>query len=236
MTMQPAIVVSGTDTNVGKTVFSAALTRALKAQYWKPVQSGSIQDLDTQTVTYLAGLSEVDCLPEVYRLSQPLSPHRAAELDNTVIDAEKLYSFPAQWQGKQRPLIIEGAGGVMVPLTRHTLYIDVMAHWQAPTIVCARTDLGTINHTLLTIDALRAKHISILGIAFIGDEQPDTIQTIHEFSGVDILGRLPWLPSLSVNTVAQSFLDNFNADNIVVKAMEVMGHRQLPDGLEMRAI
>ncbi|MBL8659305.1 MAG: ATP-dependent dethiobiotin synthetase BioD, partial [Rhodospirillales bacterium] len=163
----PVIVVSGTDTGLGKTVFAAMLTRALDGFYWKPVQSGTDDGTDARTVARLAGLAPERILPERYILSQPLSPHRAAELDGVEIDADA-FALP-ELRGEGRPLIVEGAGGLLVPLTRQSLFIDVFRRWGAPVVLCARTALGTINHTLLSVEALKARAIPLLGIAFIGE-------------------------------------------------------------------
>jgi dethiobiotin synthetase len=129
-------------------------------------------------------------------LERPLSPHRAAELDGVEVDTGK-FLLPEI----NRPLIIEGAGGLMVPVNRQTLYIDIFARWRAPIVLCARTGLGTINHTLLSIEALRSRSIALLGIAFIGEEISDTQRTIAEIGKVRVLGRLPHLDPLSSETL-----------------------------------
>ncbi|TKB05414.1 MAG: dethiobiotin synthase, partial [Mesorhizobium sp.] len=134
----------------------------------------------------------------------PLSPHRAAELDGVEIDAHALV-LPAT----DRPLVVEGAGGLMVPVNRRTLYIDVFARWRAPVVLCARTGLGTINHTLLSIEALRARSIELLGIAFIGDEMADTQRTIAEIGNVRILGRLPRLDPLTPEALSAAMKTSF---------------------------
>ncbi|MGZ9033778.1 MAG: dethiobiotin synthase, partial [Rhodospirillales bacterium] len=165
------IVVSGTDTGLGKTVFAAMLTAALDAVYWKPVQSGTGDGTDADAVARLAGVPRARILPERYVLSQPLSPHRSAELDGVEIDPETLLPEP---RADGRPVVVEGAGGLLVPLTRRTLFIDVFRRWGAPVVLCARTALGTINHTLLSVEALTARGIPLLGIAFIGEAMPDS--------------------------------------------------------------
>jgi len=191
-----ALVVTGTDTGIGKTVFAAALTRALAAHYWKPVQSGLEDGADADTVAHL-GVRRDHILPEAYRLTQPLSPHRAAELDGLTIDQARLALPP------QRPLVVEGAGGTLVPVTRGISYADIFAWWGLPVIVVARTGLGTINHSLLTFEALRARGIPIHGVAFVGDANEDNEATIAAIGQVRRLGRLPlirrgYLPTLNV--------------------------------------
>lgn len=195
------LIVSGTDTGIGKTVFSAALTAALGAHYWKPVQSGlDGPESDSETVARLGAVPAERILPEAYRLTEPLSPHRAAELDGVTIDPARL-APPAH-----QALVIEGAGGLMVPITRHLLAIDLFARWNLPVILCARTALGTINHTLLSVEALRARGIALHGIVFIGEDMPDTIATIAEFSGARVLGRLPHLDPLTPDALATAFV------------------------------
>ena len=193
-------VVTGTDTGIGKTIFSAALAQATGAPYWKPIQSGLEEDTDSEVVARLAG---VPTIPEAYRLVTPASPHRAAEIDGVIIDAETLTPPPGD-------LIVEGAGGALVPVTRTILYADLFTRWNIPVIVCARTALGTINHSLLTIEALRARGVPIHGIAFLGDAVEDSEAIISEISGVRRLGRLPILDQLTANNLAAAFTANFS--------------------------
>jgi dethiobiotin synthase len=203
-----ALVVTGTDTGIGKTVVAAMLTLALDAVYWKPVQSGAINDTDAAAVAAITGLGPERFILERYLLTQPLSPHRAAELDGVEIDLHSLV-LPGSTPGG-RPLIVEGAGGLMAPLTRRTLYIDIFQRWGVPVVLCARTALGTINHSLLSIEALRARDIPILGVVFIGDAMPDNEQTICEFADVKRLGRLPLLPRLTPVTLVEAFSNEFH--------------------------
>jgi dethiobiotin synthetase len=199
------LVVTGTDTGIGKTVFSAGMAGILDGVYWKPVQAGLEGDSDSAVAARLGGLSGARIIPEAYRLSQPLSPHRAAELDGVSIDPDRL-SLPRS----DRPVVIEGAGGLMVPLTRTCLFIDIFARWHAPVVLCARTALGTINHTLLSIEALRSRSIPLLGIAFIGDAMPDTERSISEIGKARVLGRLPPLEPLTLDTLRAAMLAGFD--------------------------
>jgi dethiobiotin synthetase len=199
-----AIVVTGTDTGIGKTVFSAGLTRLLDAAYWKPVQAGLDGETDTAVVRRLAELTPERTLPEAWRLTLPASPHLAAERDGVSIDPATLNVPPLQ-----RPLIIEGAGGLMVPLTRRVLYIDVFARWRVPVVLCARTALGTLNHTLLSLEALRRRRIPVLGVALIGPAHVDNERTLEEIGGVPVLGRLPPLDPLSPRTLRDAFAAAF---------------------------
>ena len=206
--MSKAYIVAGTDTGIGKTTVAAMLTLALDGLYWKPIQSGTDDGTDRQRVQTLTQLPNDRLLPERYILSQSLSPHRAAELDGVEIKAEAL-ALPAF----DRTLIIEGAGGLLVPITRHQLQIDVFANWGAPIILCARTALGTINHTLLSIEALRSRQMQLHGLIFVGDDNPDTMRTIAELSGARHLGLVPWLDRLDRGALLDAFARGFKRED-----------------------
>ncbi|WPE23092.1 dethiobiotin synthase [Shinella zoogloeoides] len=202
--MAARFVISGTDTGIGKTVFSAALAVALNGCYWKPVQSGLDGETDSETVARL-GVPRERILPEAYRLSAPASPHLSARLDGVSIAPSRL--VPPQTDG---PLVIEGAGGLLVPLSEHLLFADIFSRWQLPVILCARTSLGTINHTLLSLEAMQSRGIPVFGVAFIGEENPETQRIIAEFGGVRSLGRLPVLVRVTAEALRRAFLDNFD--------------------------
>ena len=193
-------VVTGTDTGIGKTIFSAGLAQATGAPYWKPIQSGLEEETDSEVVARLAG---VPIIAEAHRLVTPASPHIAAEIDGVNIDVQTLAPPPGD-------LIVEGAGGALVPVTRTTLYADLFARWQIPVIVCARTSLGTINHSLLTIEALKSRGIPIHGLAFLGDAVEDSEAIIAKIGGVRRLGRLPIIEPLDSATLAAAFRANFD--------------------------
>lgn len=201
------IVVTGTGTDVGKTVFAAGLTGVLGAHYWKPIQAGLEGGSDTERVATLTGLSPAALVPEAYRLRIPCSPHRAAELDGVDIDLAKLTPPDID------PLVIEGAGGVLVPVTRQAVFADLFARWQLPVVLVARTALGTINHSLLSIEALRSRGVPILGVAFVGDAVEDSEATVAALGGVKRLGRLPWLTTLDRDTLAPAFTANFRIED-----------------------
>jgi len=196
----PRFVVTGTDTGIGKTVFAAALAGATGVPYWKPVQAGLDDETDSEVVARLANVAVV---PEAYRLVTPASPHRAAAIDGVTID-------PDQLTPPEGGLIVEGAGGALVPLTRTLLYADMFARWQIPVIICARTALGTINHSLLTIEALRARGVPIHGLAFLGDAVEDSEAIIAEIASVRRLGRLPIIDPLTPQKLAAAFSANFD--------------------------
>lgn len=201
-----AIVVTGTDTEIGKTVFSAGLVQALGATYWKPVQSGQEEETDSQIVARLSGRP---ALPEGYLLQLPASPHLSAEAEGVEIESATL-DLPKV----DGPLVAEGAGGLMVPLNRRELYLDLIARWQAPVILCARTKLGTINHTLLSLKALRDAGCPVVGVAFIGDAEPEVEETICQFGKVAHLGRLPILTEMTSETLAVAFQASIQVDLI----------------------
>ena len=208
--MTTRIIVTGTDTGIGKTVFAAALAGALGAYYWKPIQAGLLEETDRQAVLRLSGLSEERLLPEAYRLKTPASPHLAAAIDGVTIDPEALV-LP----NTDGLLVVEGAGGLLVPLTREVAYIDVIARWRAPVVLCARTTLGTINHSLLSIEALRTRGIPLLGVVFIGDESAESERIIVEMGHARRLGRLPYLAQLTGDMLRAAFALHFNIDDFL---------------------
>ncbi|MWV27166.1 dethiobiotin synthase [Aurantiacibacter rhizosphaerae] len=198
-------IVTGTDTDVGKTVFAAGLSQALRAAYWKPAQAGLEDETDSDAVRRLAPDAQV--LPEAYRLSTPCSPHEAARVDGVTID-EAALTLPQS----DRPLVVEGAGGVLVPYREDLLAADLFARWNLPAILVARTQLGTISHSLLSIEALRARGIAVAGVAFIGEEEPVAEGAITRIADVPHLGRLPRLDPLNADTLAQAFAANIRMD------------------------
>lgn len=206
--MIPRFVVSGTDTSIGKTLFAAGLTGALDGYYWKPVQAGLEEETDSQAVARLGPVPASRIVPEAYRLRTPASPHLAARLDGLSIDPENLHMPETD-----APLVVEGAGGLLVPLTERLLFADLFARWQIPVILCARTALGTINHSLLSLEALRSRGVPTFGIAFIGDENVETQRIIVEISGVRSLGRLPKLSSVTSGTLRAAFAAHFDIES-----------------------
>ncbi len=199
--------VTGTDTNVGKTVLSALLVAALDAAYWKPVQTGANEGADRDSVRRWAEASE-DRLPsERFRFNQPVSPHLASRQAGIQISLEQL-ALPDVPAGRR--LIVEGAGGVMVPLNDHDLMRDLMRQIAFPVIVAARTSLGTINHTLLTIAALREVNIAICGVALIGDEDIENRRAIEHYGKVRVIGRVPILDEIKRATLLDAYEKHFD--------------------------
>lgn len=196
----PGVFVTGTDTGVGKTVVAACLVRAWHAAYWKPVQTGLATEDgdDTATVVRLAGLPPARGHRPVHALQAPLSPHAAAAHEGVRIALDDFH-LPA---GPQ-PLVVEGAGGVLVPLNDDgDLMIDLIARLGLPVVLVARTTLGTINHTLLSLAALRARGIAVAGVILNGPPNPGNRDAIARFGAARVLAELPWVERIDPAAVA----------------------------------
>lgn len=206
--MRGVLAVTGTDTDAGKTVVAAGIAAALGAAYWKPVQAGTEPGTDS---TAAAALGVREILPEAYRLTRPASPHLAAETEGVAIDPARL-SLP----DTPRPLVVEGAGGVMVPIRRDPpwLYLDQLATWGAPVLLVARTRLGTINHSLLSIAALRSRGVTVAGMIFSGEPHSDNEQVIPALGGVRSFGRLPVLDPLDAGTLADAVAKHIDLNGL----------------------
>ncbi len=188
---------TGIGTDVGKTIVAAILTEALQADYWKPVQAGNLEQTDTHTVQKLVSNAKTVFHPEAYRFKLPASPHQAAAAENTEINPAN-FSLPAT----NNHLIIEGAGGLLVPLSPTYLIIDLIAQLQAEVILVSRNYLGSINHTLLSIQCIQQRQIPVRGIIFNGPPVPATENIITEYSGLPKLAAL--LPEPEINTAVIS--------------------------------
>ncbi|MFN6355677.1 MAG: dethiobiotin synthase [Cyanobacteriota bacterium] len=199
------LVIAGTDTDVGKTIVSALVVQGLAARYWKPVQSGLAAGSDSARVRELLALPAERLLPEAYPFQAPVSPHRAAELEGVRIDAGRL-ALP-QVEG---PLVVECAGGLMVPLRLDAegslLQIDQLRVWGLPVLLVARSGLGTLNHTLLSLEALRQRAIPVLGLVLNGPLHPDNPRTLEALGGVPVLAQLPPLEPLSAKGLQEQWL------------------------------
>ncbi len=196
--MRQGFIVTGTDTGIGKTLFSAALVQHLRGAYWKPVQSGINQLTDTELVSRLA--PDAVIIAEAYRLVTPCSPHQAAMIDGITIDPASLVIPDVD-----RLLVVEGAGGVLVPLTDDVPYADQFRHWSLPVILVARTSLGTINHSLLSLEALRSRSIELHGIIFSGAANTESERIICHQGDVRHLGHLPLLDAINTETLSEAF-------------------------------
>ena len=192
------IFVTGIGTDVGKTVASAVICKATGADYWKPVQCGDLADSDTMKVRRLVGKYEGTIHTEAFSFKHGLSPHAAAELEGMEIDPNEIYLPPTE-----NNLVIEGAGGILVPLNnRHTM-IDVIKEIDARVIVVSKHYLGSINHTLLTLFALHSYNIPVLGIIYVGDENKASERVINEISEVQTLGRIDWTQHLNPDFIRE---------------------------------
>jgi dethiobiotin synthase len=191
------VFVTGTDTGIGKTVVAACLARAWQAGYWKPVQTGAATgDDDTATVAALADLPAERILVPAYVLQAPLSPHAAAELEGTRISMDAI--APPE---TPHPLVVEGAGGLYVPLNERDFMIDLMARLALPVLLVARSTLGTINHTLLSLAALRARALPIAGVVLRGPPNAGNRAAIERFGQVRVLAELPRIDPLNKDAI-----------------------------------
>lgn len=186
------IMVAGIGTDVGKTIVSAILTTLLKGDYWKPIQCGNEENSDTATMKRWLDTTGHSIHSPTYSLKAPLSPHHAARLENTLIRLDSII-LPQT----TRPLIIEGVGGIFVPLTSKISSLDLFKSWDCQWVVVSRYYLGSINHTLLTLEVLKRLNLPILGIIFNGEPNPDSESAILEISQAPVLGRL--LPETNLN-------------------------------------
>jgi dethiobiotin synthase len=207
--MLRGIFVTGTDTGIGKTVTCAALLHRVQRErpvrYWKPIQTGIEEDDDTATVRRLSGCRADQVLDEGVRLPRPLSPHLAARLRGVTIDVETL-AATAEGQPASDVWIVEGAGGVLVPIDERTLMVDFMRRLALPVLVVARSALGTINHTLLTVEALRTRALVVAGVVMVGRPNADNREAIEHYGGVSVLAELDLLDSLTPQSLQQAAL------------------------------
>ena len=196
------IFVTGTDTGIGKTIISAALVCALREKekicYWKPVQTGIEEDNDTETVRKLANCAAKEIFDKGFRLEKPLSPHLSARLAKTEITIEKVLSF---LEKDENFWIVEGAGGVLVPLNESELMIHLIKTLDLPVLIAARSGLGTINHTLLTIEALRARRLKIFGVIMNGERNEENQRAIEHFGDARVLAQMPKFEKLTFETL-----------------------------------
>jgi dethiobiotin synthetase len=206
--MSTGLFVTGTDTNVGKTVLSALLVAALDGTYWKPIQTGSSEGTDRQTVMRMAELPEQRTLPECYCFEPPVSPHLAAKNAGVSISLDRIRKPAAV---SKPPLIVEGAGGVLVPINETQTMLDLMRHLAFPVVIASRSALGTINHTCLTVKALRDADIEVRGVVMIGAENRDNERAVEHYGNVPIAGRIPLLEKIDRAALLTVFQSNFDA-------------------------
>ena len=189
-------IICGTDTDIGKTLISSFFVRGLNSFYWKPIQSGIESQTDSQTVEALAKVSREKIIKEAYVFTKPLSPHWASEIDQKTINFDMLRIPKVKGS-----LIVETAGGLMVPITRKFLQIDQIKQWNLPVILVCKSSLGTLNHTLLSIEALKRRNIKILGLVINGEKHLDNPKTLFEFSGIPIITEFPSIQNIDSNNL-----------------------------------
>jgi dethiobiotin synthetase len=198
--MSQRYFITGTDTGVGKTVLSAMLCAALDASYWKPIQTGTEVDSDSRSVAELVGLAPEKILPEAYQFAPAVSPHLAARLAGVRIDLAKI-KLPLG----DAPLIVEGAGGVLVPINERELMTDLMRLLGLPVLLAARSSLGTINHTTLSLAALRNAGVEVAGVVMIGAPNVENRAAIEEYGKARVVGEIPWLTEINRGVLLEIF-------------------------------
>ncbi|MFT8432281.1 dethiobiotin synthase [Acetobacter orientalis] len=197
--VRAGVFVTGTDTGVGKTFVSACLVKAWNALYWKPLQSGLAEEEgDTATVAHLAGCAPTDITPPVGAFQAPLSPEAAAQAEGQCINVQQL-KLPSK--EPMRPLVVEGAGGLMVPVAEQVMMIDLVVAWGLPVVLVARSGLGTLNHTLLSVEALKQRGVALMGVILNGPRNPGNKQAIEHKGGVRILAEIAHQPYVTPDAV-----------------------------------
>lgn len=198
--------ITGTDTNVGKTVLSSLLCAALPGIYWKPIQTGATEGTDRQTVISSTGMGEVGCYPESYLFDDPVSPHLAARNAGSEIVIE---SITIPLTGTAEPLIVEGAGGVLAPINHHQFMTDLMCHLGLPVVLAARSTLGTINHTLLSLRCLQQAGLEVRGVVLIGPENPDNREAIEHYGKIRVIGQIPVFSKIDRRSLLDTYANSF---------------------------
>lgn len=200
-------IIAGIGTEIGKTFISSILTESLQADYWKPIQSGALDFTDTDTVRSLISNEKTVFHPEEYRLNQPMSPHAAAAIDGVVIELSKF-----QLPQTDNYLIVELAGGIMVPLNDQETNLDLIKKLNIPVILISKNYLGSINHTLLSIEILKMNDIEVKGLIFNGEQNKYSEDFILNYSKLACLGRVDFEEVIDKNVVrkyAEQFMNNF---------------------------
>jgi dethiobiotin synthase len=199
--------ITGTDTGVGKTITSALLCAALGAIYWKPIQTGTREGTDTNAVIRLAEIARDRTIPETYRFAPPVSPHLAARRARVRIDLRRI-RLP--YVEERESLIVEGAGGVLVPVNGGLLMVDLMKQLGLPVLLAARTSLGTINHTLLSLAALRSAKLRVSGVILVGKENRENRKAIEKYGDVRVVGWIPLLKQIDRAALLGVFKKEFD--------------------------
>ncbi|TAM78697.1 MAG: dethiobiotin synthase [Acidobacteria bacterium] len=205
--MAADLFITGTDTGVGKTLVSALLCAALDGVYWKPIQTGATEDSDRRTVMKLAEIGEERTLPECYVFDPPVSPHLAAEWAGATIDLGTIRRPEGRLPGR---LVVEGAGGVMVPVNENEFMLDLMRQLGFPIVVVARSALGTINHSLMTLGILQRAGLMVKGVVVVGAPNRDNERAIERYGCASILGRVPLLEVINRTALVEVFNREFD--------------------------
>lgn len=193
---------------MGKTVLSALLCSALRAMYWKPIQTGAVEGTDRQTVLAASGMDESHAFPEAYIFDDPVSPHLAAQWAGSEISLQQIL-LP---QTGGTPLIVEGAGGVMVPINSREFMTDLIRHLGLPVILAARSTLGTINHTLLSLRCLKSAGARVTGVVLIGPENRDNREAIERYGNTRVIGEIPPLETIHRQALQDVFARHFTRE------------------------
>jgi dethiobiotin synthetase len=196
--MKQQYIIAGIGTEIGKTFISSILTETLKSDYWKPIQSGALDFTDTDTVRSLISNDKTVFHPETYRLNQPMSPHAAAAIDGVEIELSK-FEIPQT----NNHLIIELAGGIMVPLNDRETNLDLIKKLNIPVILISKNYLGSINHTLLSVEILKLNNIPIKGLIFNGEQNKSSESFILNYTKVELLGRVDFEKNINKDTVIE---------------------------------
>lgn len=199
------IFVTGTDTGIGKTVVSAILAKALDGSYWKPIQAGLEEETDTEFVKRTTELPDSQIKEERYKLNTPMSPHAAADIDGVSIRMED-FEMPEYVTDN---LIVEGAGGLMVPINGRDMIIDLISYFELPVVLVARSTLGTLNHTFLSLEALRKRDIPILGVVLNGPQHESNRETIEKYGEIEILAEIENISRLNSSSLTKVYEREF---------------------------
>lgn len=197
--------VTGTDTGIGKTLVSGMLMSALDATYWKPIQAGLDEETDTEFVQRVSEADQSRIIPERYRLETPMSPHAAADIDQVKISLND-FELP---EYETKHLIVEGAGGLIVPINWQDTVLDMIGHLDLPVLLVARSSLGTLNHTLLSLDALRNRGIEVFAVVLNGEKHPSNKETIEKFGNVSVF-EIETLTEIHKSSLVSAFNKTFN--------------------------
>ena len=213
--MLRGLFITGTDTGVGKTTVAAALMHRYRApgilKYWKPIQTGIEVDDDTRTVGKLGGCRDEELHRDGIRLARPLAPYLSAELGGTRVTITDVLTH-VKGEADSTRWTVEGAGGVLVPINESESIIDLIAALGMPTLIVARSSLGTINHTLLTIEALRRRMLKIAGVVMVGQKNAENREAIKEFGDVTVVDEMPQFPTVTAETLGSWARSEFDRD------------------------